>query len=194
MTHDDVNLVGVTIEEGATVGVSYAEDSDRPQIGQESIVRAGTIIYDDVIAGRSLVTGHHALIREETVVGENVLVGTNVVVDGATTIGDHVSMQTAAYVPRETKIGSEVFLGPSATLLNDPYPVRTDVDLCGPRIEDGVSIGANATILPGVTVGEGAFIAAGAVVTDDVPAETLAAGVPAEIEPLPAQLEGENQL
>jgi acetyltransferase-like isoleucine patch superfamily enzyme len=182
----------VAVQDGATVGVSYAEGSTPPDVGPESVVRRGTIVYDDVETGPGLVTGHHALIREETVIGSDVLVGSQVVIDGASTIGDGVSLQTGAYVPRETTIGDRVFLGPRATLLNDSYPIRTDVELEGPTLEDDVSIGANATVLPGVTVGEGAFVAAGAVVTADVPPERLAIGVPAALRALPAELQGGN--
>jgi acetyltransferase-like isoleucine patch superfamily enzyme len=98
------------------------------------------------------------------------------------------------YVPPATTIGDDVFVGPRAVLTNDPYPIRKDVDLDGPTLEDHVSIGANATLLPGVTVGEGAFVAAGAVVTDDVPPETLAVGNPAQSRDLPAELDGRNQI
>jgi acetyltransferase-like isoleucine patch superfamily enzyme len=180
---------GVNVGETAILGVSYAEDSTPPDIGEGSTIREGTIIYDDVKTGTGLQTGHHALIREQTVLGDNALVGTHAVIDGATAVGNDVSMQTGVYVPRETDIGDNVFLGPNATLLNDMYPaVRRDGDLIGPEVRDGASVGANATILPGVIVGQGAFVAAGAVVTEDVPSETLAIGVPGRIQSLPAEL------
>ncbi|MFB6178898.1 MAG: acyltransferase [Halorientalis sp.] len=184
----------VLVEDGARFGVAYGENTSPPTVGDGSVIRSGTIVYDDVQAGRSFVTGHHALVREQTVLGDNVLVGTQTVIDGTTTVGDDVSMQTGVYVPTETEIGSNVFLGPNATLLNDQYPVRTDADLVGPTIEDAVSLGANATILPGVTVGEGSFVAAGAVVTEDVPPWSLAAGVPATHRDLPPELDGDNRL
>jgi len=184
----------VAIESDARVGVSHSDDSEPPILGDGSIVRSGTIIYDDVVAGESLVTGHHALIRENTTLGDDVLVGTQVVIDGDTVVGSNVSMQTGVYVPLNTEIGDSVFLGPNATLLNDPYPVRTDAELVGPTLEDGVSIGANATIQPGVTVGKGSFVGSGAVVTEDVPPETLAVGVPARHRPLSEELEGPNKL
>lgn len=184
----------ITVESGATLGIAYEEGSSDPDLGSGSVVRSGTIIYNDVSADGGLQTGHHALIREQTVIGSNTLVGTGVVIDGHTSLGDDVSMQTGVYVPSHTKIGNQVFLGPNATLLNDPYPVRTDVDLVGPSIEDDVSIGGNATILPELTVGEGSFVAAGAVVTQDVPPEKLAIGAPASITELPSELQGGNNL
>lgn len=188
------NQSGVSIAEGATVGVDYDDETEQPSLGPGSVVRAGTIVYNDVVADGGLQTGHHALIREQTVLGEDVLVGTQAVIDGKSDVGSSVSMQTGVYVPTQTSIGDSVFLGPNATLLNDPYPIRTDAGLEGPTIEDNASIGANATILPGVTVGERAFVAAGAVVTEDVPAGTLAVGTPAQHRDLPAELQGGNDL
>lgn len=178
----------------ATVGVEYRTGSTPPEIGPGSVVRSGTVIYDDVVAGRRLTTGHGALVREETVLGDDVLVGTHAVVDGHVEIGDDTSLQTGAYVPQETTLGDRVFLGPHACLTNDRYPVRVDADLSGPTVETDATIGANATVLPDVTVGSGAFVAAGAVVVDDVPTDRLAVGVPATNRPLPTRLRGANDL
>ena len=144
--------------------------------------------------GDGFATGHDAVIREETTIGDDVLVGTYAVIDGHSDLGSHVSLQTGVYVPSHTTIEGNVFLGPRAVLTNDPYPVREAVDLEGPTIRRGASIGANATILPGVEIGENAFVAAGTVVVDDVPPETLAVGVPAEHDDLPAPLQGGNTL
>lgn len=156
-------------------------------------VRSGTVIYPDVEIGRNLNTGHNAVIREETTIGDDVVVGTNAVIDGRCTVGSRVSMQTGVYVPPASTVGDDVFLGPHAVLTNDPYPLRQEVELAGPTLEPHVSVGANATILPDVTIGERAFVAAGAVVTADVPSGTLAAGVPATHHELPAQLDGDNR-
>ena len=182
------------IDDGATVG--YVHDADAPpaDIGDDATVRAGTIVYADTTIGDGFTTGHNALVREDTTIGDDVLVGTDTTIDGSTAIGSHVSLQTGVYVPTRTTIGDRVFVGPRAVLTNDPYPVRRKADLAGPTLDDGVSVGANATLLPGITVGEGAFVAAGAVVTEDVPAETLAVGVPASHEPLPEDLTGANEL
>ena len=178
----------------ATVGHSYADDSEPPVIGDGATIRSRTVIYDDVAIGDGFTTGHGALVREKTVVGDDVVVGTNTVVDGHCRIGSHVSMQTNVYVPTNTTVGDQVFLGPCAVLTNDAYPIRQESEIEGPTLEDHVSIGANATLLPGVTVGEGAFVAAGAVVTDDVPPETLAVGAPATHRPLPDSLQGGNEI
>ena len=178
----------------ATIGYEYTDGSEEPHIGTDATVRAGTIIYDDVVIGDDFSTGHYALVRELTEIGDDVLVGTNAVIDGRTTVGSGVSLQTGVYVPSETTIGDHVFIGPHAVLTNDPYPVRDDIDLAGPTFEDHVSIGANATILPDVTIGARSFVAAGSVVVDDVPPETLAIGAPAEHRPLPEEIPRQNEL
>jgi acetyltransferase-like isoleucine patch superfamily enzyme len=168
-------------------------DGPSVEIGRNATIRSGTIIYPDVVVGDGFVTGHDAIVREGTVIGDDVLVGTQVVVDGHTTIGSNVSLQTGVYVPTNTTIGDRVFVGPRAVMTNDPYPLRERAELVGPTIDDDVTVGANATLLPGVTVGEGTFVAAGAVVTADVPPETLAVGVPARFRPLPGHLAGGNR-
>lgn len=182
------------IHPSASLGFEYNENSEDPAIGSEATIRAGTIIYNDVAIGDRFSTGHNALVREQTVIGDDVLVGTNSVIDGQSEIGSVVSLQTGVYVPSESIIGDNVFVGPHAVLTNDPFPVRGEVALEGPTVEEGVSIGANATILPSVTIGEGAFVAAGATVTKDVPSKTLAVGTPAEHQELPEPLKGENEI
>ncbi len=182
------------IEPNATVGYRYKDGADPPVLGDRATVRSGSIVYADVMIGDDFTTGHRILVREDTAIDDNVLVGTDTVIDGTTTIGSNVSLQTGVYVPSHTKIGSDVFVGPHAVLTNDPYPIRRDVELTGPTLCDNVSVGANATVLPGVTVGEGSFVAAGAVVTDDVPPETLAVGAPATFRSLPEELEGGNNI
>lgn len=182
------------IDDDATVGYQYAEDAGPAVLGDEPRVRAGTIVYGDTTVGDEFVTGHHALVREETVVGDRVLVGTKAVLDGSLEVGSRVSIQSGVYLPPGTRVGDDVFLGPCAVLTNDPYPLRRQVDLDGPTLGDHVSVGANATLLPGISLSERSFVAAGAVVTDDVPPDTLAAGVPAEHYPLPAELQGGNRV
>ncbi|WP_435361998.1 acyltransferase [Haloarchaeobius sp. DFWS5] len=183
------------VHETAVLNHSHGEDDPQPtQVGTNATVRAGTIIYADVVTGDDFATGHNALVREFTAIGDDVLVGTNTVIDGRTEIGSHVSLQTNVYVPSQSVIGDRVFVGPGATFTNDPYPVRRETSLVGPTIEDDASIGAGAVVLPGVTVGEGSFVAAGSLVTQDVPPGHLAIGAPAHHEPLPPELDGGNLL
>lgn len=174
-------------------GTTLGEDGDRPTIGAAPTIRRDTTIYADVEIGDRFTTGHGALVREDTVIGDDVLVGTHAVVDGSCSLGDHVSLQTGVYLPTNTTVGDRAFFGPHAVLTNDRYPLRGEAYLDGPTVEADVSVGANATVLPGVTLGEGSFVAANAVVTEDVPPGTLAVGAPASHESLPQSLQGGNE-
>ncbi len=155
-------------------------------IGKNAVLRSGTIIYCDVTIGDQFQSGHNVLIREKTSIGDRVAIGTATVIDGTTTIGSDVSLQSMVYIPTNTRIGNHVFIGPNAVLTNDRYPPIGIGGLDAPIIRDGAAIGANATILPGICIGEGALVAAGAIVTRDVPAHMLAIGAPAMIRELPA--------
>ena len=154
-------------------------------IGKNTVLRSGTIIYCDVTIGDQFQSGHNVLIREKTRIGDRVAIGTATVIEGTTTIGSDVNLQSMVYIPTNTRIGNHVFIGPNAVLTNDRYPPTGIGGLNGPEIKNGAAIGANATILPGICIGEGALVAAGAIVTRDVPAYTLAIGAPATIQPLP---------
>ena len=175
--------------EGATVSL----DIEGCVIGSNSIIRPGAI-YSTAKVGNNTRTGHNFLIRENTIIGDGCLIGTNVVIDNDCNIGDNCSFQTGAYIPTGSKIGNRVFLGPNASLTNDKTPLRTEYNPEPITIEDDATIGSNATLMPGITVGEGAFVAGGAVVTKDVPAWTLAKGCPAIFSELPESLKKPNRL
>jgi acetyltransferase-like isoleucine patch superfamily enzyme len=186
---------GTVIQQNAIVGFEYNNNCKPAVIGENGIIRSGTIIYCDVIIGENFRTGHNVLIREKTKIGDNVLVGSSSIIEGNCEIGSNVSLQSMVYIPTNTIIEDFVFIGPNAVLTNDKYPIRTEErELRGPKLRKGCSIGASATILPGVEVGEGAIVAAGAVVTRDVPAWHLAIGSPARFKELPKRLKELNRI
>ena len=120
--------------------------------------------------------------------------GTNCKIHQYTWIGDEVEIgnnskiQAFAFIPNGVKLGNNVFIGPNTVLTNDRYPPTRIGGLKGPQIRANAAIGANATLLPGVCIGEGALVAAGAIVTRDVPAHMLAIGAPAKITDLPSKM------
>ena len=168
---------GTVVEDNVVLG--HRDDSEL-SIGENSLIRSGTVIYSGVSIGRSLKTGHNVLIREETHIGDDVLVGTNTVVDGHCRIGNRVAMQTNVYLTAHTVVEDGVFLGPCSVTTNDKH-MEYGAKLAGPRIKTGARIGANSTILPGITIGEYAVIGSGAVVTKDVPDREVVVGNPARL-------------
>jgi len=180
--------------DNVTIGVSYKFRSRPPLIGKNPNLRSNTVIYDDVEIGDYFQTGHGVLIREKTRIGNNVLIGTNAVVEGHTEIGSNISIQSNVYIPQNSTIEDYVFIGPCACFTNDRYPLRNEHPLQGPTIRKGASIGANSTFLSGIEIGERAMVAAGAIVTRDVPPEYLAIGAPAKIKPLPPHFKTLNKL
>ncbi len=154
-------------------------------IGDNPTIRSGTVLYSDVNIGSDFSTGHNVMVREHTTIGNHVSLGTSTIIEGNTVIGDHCNIQSMVYIPTNTTIGSHVFIGPNTVFTNDKYPPHGGDNLIGPTIYDYAAIGGNVTILPGVRIGSGALIAAGSVVTKDVPPKMLAIGNPARIKPLP---------
>lgn len=98
-------------------------------------------------------------------------------------VGDRVTIKNGVQLWDGMRVGDDVFIGPNVTFTNDHYPQSGNREFTPlpTVIEDGVSIGAGAVFLPGLRVGKGAFVAAGSVVTSDVPAGKLVMGNPARI-------------
>ncbi len=153
------------------------EASKGAVIGRDCHIRSHTIIYEGVEIGDGVQTGHHVLVREQTRIGPGTVVGTGVVIDGYAVIGRNVRIETGVYIPPKTVIEDEVFIGPRAIMTNDKYPASKRLQ--GTVIRREAVIGANAVILPGIEIGERAVVAAGAIVTRDVPPGTVVAGNPA---------------
>lgn len=193
--NNDVENISKSIQsENITIGIKYKRGSKNPKIGKNAIIRSNSIIYDDVEIGNNFITGHGVTIREKTKIGNDVLVGTNTVIEGQCEIGNNVSIQSNVYIPTNTVIEDHVFIGPCACFTNDKYPIRIDFDLKGPIIKKGASIGANSTFLSNIEIGEGSMVAAGAIVTMDIPDYFLAIGTPARIKPLPKKLKKLNKI
>ncbi len=146
-------------------------------LGAGCVVRDYTVIYEGSELGDGVQTGHYVLVREEVRVGPYTIIGSSTVLDGRVTIGSNVRIETGVYIPPYTVVEDDVFIGPRAVFLNDKYPPSRR--LRGARVGRGAVIGGNATILPGVEIGEYAVVAAGSVVTKNVPPRTVVAGNPA---------------
>lgn len=165
------------IQDDVVIGHS---DKGQVIIGDNALIRSGSIIYSNVKIGNGFKTGHRAFIRENSEIGDNVLIGTNAVLDGNCKLGSNISIQTGVYITAFTTVEDNVFIGPWVVTTNDKYMV-TGAKLIGPTIKKGARIGANSTLLPGVVIGEGAVVGSGAVVTMDVAPGKTVVGNPARV-------------
>jgi acetyltransferase-like isoleucine patch superfamily enzyme len=194
----------ITIEEGTVLGnecviSDFAHVGKRPKLsalstakkteleplqmgkgcslGSHCVVMAGTTLGDRVIVA------DNAGVRERCTVGDDVVVGRGVTVENDTTIGARTKLQTGAYVTAYVTIEEDVFIAPMVVTTNDNFMGRTEErkkHIKGCTVKRGARIGGGAHILPGIIIGEDAFVATAAVVTHDVEDKTVVMGVPAK--------------
>lgn len=137
---------------------------------QSSKIGAGTKIWQYVV------------VLENAVIGEDCNICSHCLIENDVVIGDRVTIKCGVQIWDGLRIEDDVFIGPNATFTNDPYPrSKQEFALLQTIIKKGATIGANATLLPGITIGENAMVGAGSVVTKDVPPNVLVVGNPARI-------------
>lgn len=168
------------------IGVPPGKRTDgelETRIGAGAVLRSHTVIYAGNVIGDHFMTGHGALIREENVIGDHVSIGSHSILEHHTRLGNHVRIHSGAFVPEFSVVEDEAWIGPNVVVTNVLHPLCPAVAECikGATIRRGAKIGANATLLPGVVIGEMALVAAGAVVTKDVAARAVVAGNPARV-------------
>lgn len=153
-------------------------------IEDECSVGAFSCVYAGSRLGRQAIVGDHATIRERVSIGGRSVIGRGVCVENDVRIGKMVRIQTGAYITAYTTVEDYVFIAPMVTTTNDNFMGRTEKRLelmKGATIKKGARVGANSIILPGIVIGEDAFVGAGSVVTRDVPERKLVIGVPARV-------------
>lgn len=131
--------------------------------------------------GRGTRVWQYSVIFEGAKIGRDCNVCAHTLIESDVTIGDRVTIKSGVFLWDGSRIGNDVFIGPNATFTNDKQPRSKVYPKLFPEtvIEDGASIGANATILPGIRIGKNAMVGAGSVVTRDVPESALVVGNPA---------------
>jgi acetyltransferase-like isoleucine patch superfamily enzyme len=163
---------------------STAKQEELPplELGEGTIVSTGAVVFAGTKIGAGSIVGDQSCVRERCELGDEVVVGRGSLVENDTTIGARTKIQAHAYVTAYSTLEEDVFIAPCVATTNDNFMGRTERRhelRKGPTIRRGARIGGAAVLLPGIEVGEEAFVGAGAVVTKDVPARAVVVGNPA---------------
>jgi UDP-2-acetamido-3-amino-2,3-dideoxy-glucuronate N-acetyltransferase len=191
VVHDGVVIGdGCTIQDGAVLGkapsLSRRSTAARGEL-EPLVIEEGAVICCQAIVfagsriGARTIIGDQAYVRERTTIGADTVVGRASGVDNDVSIGARVRIQSQAYVTGYSVVEDDVFVGPCAMTTNDDTMARLPhgAPMRGATLRRACRVGGGAVLLPGVEIGEEAFVAAGAVVTSDVPARKVVMGVPA---------------
>ena len=184
---------GVVVQDGAILGkaptlsprssMAGAATSAPLVIEEGAAICAQAIVFAGARIGRGTIVGDQSFVRERSVIGEGCVIGRGATVDCDVTIGARVRIQTQVYITAFSLIEDDVFIGPCAMTTNDNTMARRPPNepMVGATLRRACRIGGGAVLVPGVEIGEEAFVAAGAVVTNDVPARGFVMGVPARV-------------
>jgi acetyltransferase-like isoleucine patch superfamily enzyme len=181
---------GVRLQDGAVLGKPVAlgarstaprTEGEATELGAGSTVCAGAVVVAGARVGERVVIGDQAHVRERALIGDESVVGRGSQVDLDVTVGARVRIQTGCYLTGNSVVEDDVFVAPGVMTTNDRHITRhgPDYELEGVALRRACRIGGGAVLLPGVEVAEEALVAAGAVVTRDVPPRAVVMGVPA---------------
>jgi acetyltransferase-like isoleucine patch superfamily enzyme len=184
---------GVRVLENAVVGKqpslgasSTAKRDPLPPttVGDGTVISTGAIVFAGSSIGAGCIVGDQSCIRERVTMADNCILGRGSLIENDTTVGAGTRIQAEAYITAYSTLEEDVFIAPCVVTTNDNFMGRTERRkslMKGPTIRRGARVGGGAILLPGIEVGEEAFIGAGAVVTKDVPPRKLVVGSPAKV-------------
>ena len=193
VVHDGVVIGdGVVIQDGAILGkapklgprsAAAGEIADPLVIEPGAAICAQAIVFAGAWIGPGAIVGDQAFVRERSRIGPGTVIGRGSTIDNDVEVGARVRIQTQVYVTAQSVIEDDVFVGPCAMTTNDNTMARQarETPLLGVTLRRACRVGGGAVLTPGVEIGEEAFVAAGAVVTNDVPSRALVMGVPARV-------------
>jgi UDP-2-acetamido-3-amino-2,3-dideoxy-glucuronate N-acetyltransferase len=193
VVHDGVVIGdGVTIQDGVTLGKpptlstrSTAPRTDGVPLVIESgaAICAQAVVFSGAHIGAGAIVGDQSYVRERARIGAGSVVGRGAAVDNDVIVGERVRIQTNVYLTAYSVVEDDVFVGPCAMTTNDDTMARhpPGTQLRGATLRRACRVGGGVVLVPGVEIGEEAFVAAGAVVTNDVPSRALVMGVPARV-------------
>jgi len=152
------------------------------ELGAGTIVSTGAVVFAGTKLGERVIVGDQACVRERCELGDDCVVGRGSLVENDTSVGARTKIQANAYVTAYSQLEDDVFIAPCVATTNDNFMGRTERRhelRKGPTIRRGARIGGAAVLLPGIEIGEEAFVGAGAIVIRDVPARAVVVGSPA---------------
>ena len=194
---DDHTVVGKLPMKAANSAVTKEQTLPPCIIKDNGIIGTGVVVYRGCEIGQKVLIADLATIRENVTIGDFTIVGRGVAIENYCNIGRYVKLETNVYITAYSDIEDRVFIAPCVATSNDNYVGRTEErfkHFKGVIIKKGARIGVNATILPGKIIHEDSLVAAGSLVTKDVPAKKIVAGVRAKvIKDVPAEQLLENQ-
>lgn len=169
----------------ASLSATTGEARELPplELGEAVTVGAGCVVYRGAVVGDGAFFGDLATVREDVTIGEGTIIGRGATVENKVSIGKRCKIESNAYVTAMSTIEDYCFVAPGVVFANDNFLGRTEErkkHFGGPVLRRGARIGAGAVLLPGVEIGEDALVAAGAIVTKNVPARMTVVGVPAQ--------------
>jgi acetyltransferase-like isoleucine patch superfamily enzyme len=151
-------------------------------LGAGTIVSTGAVVFAGTTVGERVIVGDQACVRERCKIGDDVVIGRGSLVENDTSVGALTKIQANAYITAYSLLEDNVFIAPCVVTTNDNFMGRTEKRhelVKGPTIRRGARIGGGCVLLPGIEIGEEAFVGAGAVVIRDVPPRALVVGNPA---------------
>jgi UDP-2-acetamido-3-amino-2,3-dideoxy-glucuronate N-acetyltransferase len=152
------------------------------ELGAGTIVSTGAVVFAGTTLGERVIVGDQACVRERCTIGDDVVIGRGSLVENDTSVGALTKIQANAYITAYSLLEDNVFIAPCVVTTNDNFMGRTEKRhelVKGPTIRRGARIGGGCVLLPGIEIGEEAFVGAGAVVIRDVPPRALVVGNPA---------------
>ena len=152
------------------------------ELGAGTIVSTGAVVFAGTTVGERAIVGDQACVRERCTIGDDVVIGRGSFVENDTAVGALTKIPAHAYITAYSLLEDNVFIAPCVITTNDNFMGRTEKRHAltkGPTIRRGARIGGGAVLLPGIEIGEEAFVGAGAVVVRDVAPRALMVGNPA---------------
>ena len=181
---DDHTVIGKLPMRAAASALTKDEPLPGCTIGENCIIGTSTVIYRGCAIEQKVLVADLASVRENVRIGEFTIVGRGVTIENKVTIGKRCKLETECYITALSEIGDYCFIAPEVTFTNDNFMARTKERFKyhkGVTMKTGARIGANVTVLPGITLEEDCMVAAGSVVTRDVPARKIVLGSPARV-------------